>query len=77
MNAVQEESHQPSTTGAGNAGAEGLTSEEARHRLNKFGLDAVPDTSVHLLQMILAARADARSCVHNILCQSNYYWRTA
>ena len=53
MNAVQGGSHQSSTASAGNAGAEGLTSEEARHRLNKFGPNAVPDTSVHPLQMIL------------------------
>ena len=50
---MQGGSHQSSTASAGNAGAEGLTSEEARHRLNKFGPNAVPDTSVHPLQMIL------------------------
>ena len=28
----------------------GLTGEEARHRLEKFGSNAIPDTSVHPLR---------------------------
>jgi len=53
MNTVQERSHQPSTAIEGDDGAQGLTSEEARRRLDRFGPNAVPDTNVHPLQMIL------------------------
>ena len=41
------------TTSVADAGAQGLTSEEARYRLDKFGPNSVPDTSVHPLQMTL------------------------
>ncbi|MDR3454899.1 MAG: HAD-IC family P-type ATPase [Rhodoferax sp.] len=40
--------------GAANVGAPGgLTSDEARHRLEKFGPNAMPDTALHPLQMAL------------------------
>jgi len=47
----------PSTRGAAPANAPevtskgGLTSDEARRRLTKFGPNAIPDTSVHPLRM--------------------------
>jgi len=31
---------------------DGLTSEEARHRLEKFGPNSMPDTSMHPLLMV-------------------------
>ena len=50
----------PSTKGAAPANAPevtsngGLTSDEARRRLTKFGPNAIPDTSVHPLRMAVA-----------------------
>jgi H+-transporting ATPase len=37
----------------GSSSLDGLTSDEARRRLEKFGSNAVPDTSVHPLRMVL------------------------
>src|SRR5208282_295196 len=43
------------TAGTVKAGSsDGLTSDEARRRLEKFGPNAMPDTSVHPLRMALA-----------------------
>ena len=40
--------------GAANVGLQsGLTSIEARHRLDKFGANAMPDTSMHPLRMAI------------------------
>jgi hypothetical protein len=39
----------------------GLTSDEARSRLEKFGPNAVPDTAIHPIQRALTKFLDARS----------------
>ena len=52
---LSAESAAPSkSTGAANVGLQsGLTSSEARRRLEKFGANAMPDTSMHPLQMAI------------------------
>ena len=39
----------------------GLTSDEAHSRLEKFGPNAMPDTTMHPLRMALENSGDARS----------------
>jgi H+-transporting ATPase len=52
---LSAESAAPSkSTGAVNVGLQsGLTSSEARHRLENFGTNAMPDTSIHPLRMAI------------------------
>jgi H+-transporting ATPase len=52
-NLLSAESTSPSQLGSTADPQNGLTSNEARRRLEKFGPNAVPDTALHPLRMAI------------------------